>query len=34
MRRLLRDIAAGRRIRQDITTLEDHRVIEQLQRQA
>jgi len=31
MRRLLRDIAAGRDIQQDITTLEDHRVIEQLQ---
>jgi len=31
MRRLLRDIAAGRDIQQDISTLEDHRVIEQLQ---
>ena len=33
MRRLLRDIAAGRDITQDMTTLEDHKVIEQLQRQ-
>ncbi len=33
MRRLLRDIAAGREIRQDVTTLEDHRVIEHLQSQ-
>ncbi len=33
MRRLLRDIAAGRDITQDISTLEDHRVIEQLQAQ-
>ncbi len=31
MRRLLRDIAAGREIRQDISTLEDQKVIEQLQ---
>jgi len=31
MRRLLRDIAAGREIRQDISTLEDLKVIEQLQ---
>jgi len=31
MRRLLRDIAAGRDIQQDMSTLEDHRVIEQLQ---
>jgi len=31
MRRLLRDIAAGRDIQQDISTLEDHRVIDQLQ---
>ena len=31
MRRLLRDIAAGREITQDITTLEDHKVVEQLQ---
>ncbi len=30
MRRLLRDIAAGRDIQQDMSTLEDHRVIEQL----
>ncbi len=32
MRRLLRDIAAGRDIRQDISTLEDHRVIDQLRK--
>ncbi|MDX8391851.1 MAG: acetate--CoA ligase [Mariprofundaceae bacterium] len=31
MRRLLRDIAAGKDITQDISTLEDHKVIEQLQ---
>ena len=31
MRRLLRDIAAGREITQDMTTLEDLKVIEQLQ---
>jgi len=31
MRRLLRDIAAGREITQDISTLEDHQVIAQLQ---
>jgi len=31
MRRLLRDIAAGRDIEQDMSTLEDRRVIEQLQ---
>jgi len=33
MRRLLRDIAAGRDITSDISTLEDHKVIEQLQSQ-
>jgi acetyl-CoA synthetase len=33
MRRLLRDIAAGRDITQDISTLEDQHVIEQLQQQ-
>jgi len=33
MRRLLRDIAAGRDITQDISTLEDHKVVEQLQTQ-
>jgi len=31
MRRLLRDIAAGRDITSDMSTLEDHKVIEQLQ---
>ncbi len=34
MRRLLRDIAAGREITSDISTLEDQSVIEQLQRPA
>jgi len=33
MRRLLRDIAAGRDITSDMSTLEDHKVIEQLQSQ-
>ncbi len=32
MRRLLRDIAAGREIRQDMSTLEDQRILEQLRR--
>ncbi len=33
MRRLLRDIAAGREIRQDMSTLEDQRILEQLRQE-
>jgi len=34
MRRLLKDIAAGKKIEQDTTTLEDLNVVKQLQEQA
>lgn len=34
MRRLLRDIAAGREINQDVTTLEDRSIVDKLQAQA